>query len=68
MLTQSIAQLKTGETEMVIGTHALLGAGIEFHDLGLVVIDEEQKFGVKQKEMLMEMLTELLMAPGAALP
>jgi len=63
-----IAQLKTGETEMVIGTHALLGAGIEFHDLGLVVIDEEQKFGVKQKEMLKHLRTEVDVLTLSATP
>jgi transcription-repair coupling factor (superfamily II helicase) len=63
-----IAKLKTGEVEMVIGTHALLGAGIEFHDLGLVVIDEEQKFGVKQKEMLKHLRTEVDVLTLSATP
>jgi transcription-repair coupling factor (superfamily II helicase) len=49
---QILADLKAGNIEIVIGTHALLGVGVEFKDLGLTVIDEEQKFGVKQKEML----------------
>ncbi|HLO97132.1 MAG TPA: DEAD/DEAH box helicase, partial [Fimbriimonas sp.] len=54
-----IAGLKSGSTEIVIGTHALLGTGIEFNDLGVVIIDEEQKFGVKQKEMLKQLRSEV---------
>ncbi len=63
-----IAQLKSGEIEIVLGTHSLLGAGIEFHDLGLVVIDEEQKFGVKQKEMLKHLRTEVDVLTLSATP
>lgn len=44
--------LASGEVDLVIGTHALLADEIKFKDLGLVIIDEEQKFGVKQKEQL----------------
>ncbi len=45
-------KLKTGEIDIIIGTHALLAKDIEFKDLGLLVIDEEQRFGVKHKEKL----------------
>lgn len=44
-----------GSIDIVIGTHALLGKAIEFKDLGLLIIDEEQHFGVKHKERLKEM-------------
>ena len=44
--------LKEGSVGMVVGTHALLSKGVTFRNLGLVVIDEEQRFGVKQKERL----------------
>jgi len=44
--------LESGDVDIVIGTHALLSKDLKFKDLGLVVIDEEQKFGVKQKESL----------------
>lgn len=44
--------LKEGETEIIIGTHALLNKAVGFKDLGLLVIDEEQKFGVAAKEKL----------------
>ncbi|BCW95797.1 MAG: transcription-repair coupling factor [Fimbriimonadales bacterium] len=42
--------LKTGAVDMVIGTHRLLSSDVQFHNLGLVIIDEEQRFGVMQKE------------------
>ena len=51
---KTIARLKSGETDIVIGTHRLLGKDIEFKDLGLLVVDEEQRFGVKHKERLKE--------------
>jgi len=44
--------LADGTVDIVVGTHALLGKSIEFRDLGLLVVDEEQHFGVKQKERL----------------
>lgn len=44
--------LKNGECDLIIGTHALLSKDIEFKNLGLIVIDEEQRFGVKHKETL----------------
>ncbi len=46
------ARLLSGATDVVIGTHALLSHKVRFHDLGLIVIDEEQRFGVKHKEHL----------------
>lgn len=47
-----LEQLKAGQVEIIIGTHALLGKDVQFKDLGLLVIDEEQKFGVAAKERL----------------
>jgi transcription-repair coupling factor (superfamily II helicase) len=47
--------LTEGRLEIVIGTHALLGKGIKFHHLGLLVVDEEQHFGVAQKERLKQL-------------
>jgi transcription-repair coupling factor (superfamily II helicase) len=46
------ARLLSGATDIVIGTHAVLSSKVAFHDLGLIVIDEEQRFGVKHKEHL----------------
>ncbi len=47
-----IAELKNGVCDIIIGTHRLMSKDIEFHDLGLVIIDEEHRFGVKQKEKI----------------
>jgi transcription-repair coupling factor (superfamily II helicase) len=47
-----IKQLKTGEVNILIGTHRILGKDVHFKDLGLLIIDEEQKFGVSVKEKL----------------
>ena len=45
-------RLATGACDIVIGTHAILNPSIAFHDLGLIIIDEEQRFGVRHKEFL----------------
>ncbi len=47
-----LSDLKEGKVDILIGTHKILGKGVEFKDLGLLVIDEEQKFGVAAKEKL----------------
>src|SRR5699024_7237347 len=44
--------LRKGEVDIVVGTHRLLSKDVEFQDLGLLIIDEEQRFGVKHKERL----------------
>ncbi|HRK21957.1 MAG TPA: transcription-repair coupling factor, partial [Fimbriimonadaceae bacterium] len=62
------AGLKDGSVDLVLGTHALLGKEIEFKELGLVVIDEEQKFGVKQKEVLKRLRTEVDVLSMSATP
>ncbi len=48
-------KLKAGTIDIVIGTHKLIGKGFEFKDLGLLIIDEEQKFGVSAKEKLRQL-------------
>ena len=50
-----ISDLKVGKIDVIIGTHKLLGKNIEFRDLGLLIVDEEQRFGVVQKEKLKDM-------------
>jgi transcription-repair coupling factor (superfamily II helicase) len=50
-----IQRLKRGEIDMVVGTHRLVSKDVKFRDLGLVIIDEEQRFGVAQKEKLKAM-------------
>src|SRR5271157_5530578 len=50
-----LADLETGKVDVVIGTHRLLSKDVKFQDLGLLVVDEEQRFGVAHKERLKEM-------------
>jgi transcription-repair coupling factor (superfamily II helicase) len=54
-----ILQLAIGDVDIVIGTHRLLSADIQFKDLGLVIIDEEQRFGVTHKEFLKKLRLEV---------
>jgi transcription-repair coupling factor (superfamily II helicase) len=51
----ALARLASGETDIVIGTHRLLSKDVAFKDLGLLVVDEEHRFGVKHKERLKEL-------------
>lgn len=51
--------LKSGKTDLVIGTHALLNKDVAFKDLGLLIIDEEQKFGVAAKEKIRSMMVNV---------
>ncbi len=55
----TVNALKAGTVDIVVGTHRLLGSDIGFKDLGLIVVDEEQRFGVKQKERLKKLRTEV---------
>jgi transcription-repair coupling factor (superfamily II helicase) len=50
----SLAALEAGKVDVVIGTHRLLSKDVKFHDLGLLIVDEEQRFGVAHKERLKE--------------
>ncbi|MGE5237256.1 MAG: transcription-repair coupling factor [Chloroflexota bacterium] len=52
---RSLVALAKGETDIIIGTHMLLGKGVHFADLGLLIIDEEHRFGVAQKEKMKEL-------------
>ena len=52
---QILADLEAGKIDIIIGTHKLVGKGVKFKDLGLLIIDEEQKFGVSVKEKLKQM-------------
>mgnify|MGYP000276088191 CR=1 FL=1 len=51
---ETLRGLQSGSVDIVVGTHRLLSKDVRFHDLGLVIIDEEQRFGVKHKEKLKE--------------
>ncbi|WP_309386499.1 transcription-repair coupling factor [Cerasicoccus frondis] len=50
-----LKQLKEGKIDMIVGTHALLGKDVKYKDLGLLIIDEEHRFGVRQKESLKQL-------------
>ncbi|MFV8753942.1 transcription-repair coupling factor [Nannocystaceae bacterium ST9] len=56
---RTIESLRKGSVEVVVGTHQLLSSEVRFKDLGLVVIDEEQRFGVKQKERFKQLKTSV---------
>ena len=53
--TETLEKLKKGQVDILIGTHRVLSKDVEFADLGLMIIDEEQRFGVKHKEALKEL-------------
>jgi transcription-repair coupling factor (superfamily II helicase) len=61
-------EVAEGKTDIVVGTHALLGAGISFANLGLLIIDEEQHFGVKHKERLKELKSDIHVLTLSATP
>jgi transcription-repair coupling factor (superfamily II helicase) len=52
---QTIANVEVGKVDILIGTHRLLSKDVKFHDLGLLIVDEEQRFGVAHKERLKEL-------------
>ena len=54
-IEQSLRRLERGDTDIIIGTHKLLGKDVKFADLGLLIVDEEQRFGVAQKEKLKQL-------------
>src|SRR4029078_4157724 len=60
--------LKNGEVEIVVGTHAVLSKQVSFKQLGLVIVDEEQHFGVKHKEKLKELRADVHMLTLTATP
>ncbi len=60
--------LKSGDIDIVIGTHALLAKGIEFADLGLLIVDEEQHFGVQHKERLKQLREDVHVLTLTATP
>ncbi|MBS9388278.1 MAG: transcription-repair coupling factor [Dolichospermum sp. WA123] len=61
-------RLATGELDIVVGTHQLLGKSVQFKDLGLLVIDEEQRFGVNQKEKIKSLKTQVDVLTLSATP
>ncbi|MBD1545753.1 transcription-repair coupling factor [Roseibium aggregatum] len=67
-LSKTKAGIADGSVDIVIGTHALLGKSIKFRDLGLLIIDEEQHFGVKHKERLKELKSDVHVLTLSATP
>jgi transcription-repair coupling factor (superfamily II helicase) len=67
-LTQVKKGLADGSIDIVIGTHALLGKSIKFRDLGLLIVDEEQHFGVSHKERLKQLRAEVHVLTLSATP
>lgn len=63
-----IAGLKTGEIDCVIGTHRLLQESVEFKNLGLMIVDEEQRFGVQHKEAMKRLQTNVDVLSMSATP
>jgi transcription-repair coupling factor (superfamily II helicase) len=61
-------RLTTGELDVVVGTQQLLGKGVAFRDLGLLVVDEEQRFGVNQKEKIKSLKTQVDVLTLSATP
>ncbi len=61
-------EVADGKTDIVVGTHALLGTGVNFANLGLLIIDEEQHFGVKHKERLKELKSDVHVLTLSATP
>lgn len=60
--------LADGKVDIIVGTHALLAKSLNFKDLGLVIVDEEQQFGVKQKERLKQLKADVHMLTLSATP
>ena len=67
-LDNTLKDLTTGKVDIVIGTHKLLQRNIKFKQLGLVIVDEEQRFGVRQKERLKQLRAEVDMLTLTATP
>src|SRR5271167_2845387 len=65
---ETIAKLEAGEVDIVIGTHRVLSKDVRFSDLGLVVVDEEQRFGVRHKERLKQLRKEVDVLTMSATP
>ena len=63
-----LKRLQSGQTQVVVGTHALIQEGVAFHDLGLAVIDEEHRFGVLQRRRLLGARPDLLVMSATPIP
>ena len=67
-MQESIRKIKNGTADIIIGTHRLIQKDVKFHDLGLLVVDEEQRFGVTHKEKLKEISKQVDVLTLSATP
>jgi transcription-repair coupling factor (superfamily II helicase) len=65
---KTLEELEAGKVDIVIGTHRLLSRDVKFHDLGVLIVDEEQRFGVAHKERLKEMRKNVHVLTMSATP
>ena len=65
---EALRKAKEGRVDVLVGTHKLLGSSVAFKELGLLVVDEEQKFGVKQKEALKQLKAQVDVLTLSATP
>ena len=65
---ETLRRLAKGEVDILVGTHRLLSKDVKFHDLGLLVVDEEQRFGVAQKEKLKQLAADIDVLSLSATP
>jgi ATP-dependent DNA helicase RecG len=62
------ARIRSGEADLIVGTHALIQEGVEFADLGLAIIDEEHRFGVEQRRKLLQGVPDVLVMSATPIP
>ena len=67
-LKDTLTEVESGKVDIVIGTHRLISKDVKFHDLGLLVVDEEQRFGVAHKERLKELKSNVDVLTLSATP
>ncbi|MFN9959294.1 MAG: DEAD/DEAH box helicase, partial [bacterium] len=67
-ISETLAGLTNGTVDVVIGTHRLLSEDVKFRDLGLIIVDEEQRFGVEHKEKLKKLRTTVDVLSMSATP
>src|SRR4029077_18018986 len=66
--TETLADLNAGKVDLIVGTHRLLSKDVQFRDLGLLVVDEEQRFGVAHKEKIKQMKKKVDVLTMSATP
>ncbi|HYP13123.1 MAG TPA: transcription-repair coupling factor, partial [Bryobacteraceae bacterium] len=64
----SLEEIAAGKVDIIVGTHRLLSKDVQYHDLGLLIVDEEQRFGVRHKERLKEIRTNVDVLTMSATP